>query len=217
MANFLQVVLVFVLSIASLVIYFIDSSTETVESCDQWSESPTQQLDLAFNVFFMIYFFIRFIAASEKLFFLVEIFSLVDYFTIPPSFVAIYLNRNWLGLRFTRALRLMTIPDVLQYLNILKTSNSIRLCQLVSTLISVWFTGAGFVHLVENSGDPFADFSNGQNLTYWECVYFTLVTMSTVGYGDVKCQTTIGRLFMVFFILGALVRGTNEMFHYLIT
>jgi len=42
----------------------------------------------------------------------------------------------------------MTIPDVLQYLNVLKTSNSIRLCQLVSTLISVWFTGAGFVHLV---------------------------------------------------------------------
>jgi len=44
----------------------------------------------------------------------------------------------------------MTIPDVLQYLNILKTSNSIRLCQLVSTLISVWFTGAGFVHLVSS-------------------------------------------------------------------
>lgn len=52
------------------------------------------------------------------------------------------------GLRFTRVLRLMTIPDVLQYLNILKTSNSIRLCQLVSTLISIWFTAAGFVHLV---------------------------------------------------------------------
>lgn len=52
------------------------------------------------------------------------------------------------GLRFSRALRLMTIPDVLQYLNVLKTSNSIRLCQLVSTLISVWFTGAGFIHLV---------------------------------------------------------------------
>ena len=189
------------------------------------------------------------------------------------------------GLRFTRALRLMTIPDVLQYLNILKTSNSIRssclcvctclfllcscfhfcslstattssfrLCQLVSTLVSVWFTGAGFVHLVgktliflqytthattrhttlhqttphhttphhttphhtaphhttphhitphhttphhttphqttpttphptiqvENSGDPFANFENSQNLTYWECVYFTLVHSITI-------------------------------------
>jgi len=41
--------------------------------------------------------------------------------------------------------------------------------------------------------------------TYWECVYFTLVTMSTVGYGDIACETPIGRFFMVFFILGALV------------
>jgi len=41
--------------------------------------------------------FVQFIAASEKLLFLVELYSLVDYFTIPPSFVAVYLNRNWLG------------------------------------------------------------------------------------------------------------------------
>jgi len=40
---------------------------------------------------------VQFIAAPEKLSFLIELFSLVDYFTIPPSFVAIYLNRNWLG------------------------------------------------------------------------------------------------------------------------
>ncbi|ESO01730.1 hypothetical protein HELRODRAFT_112655 [Helobdella robusta] len=198
------VVIVFLMSIASLIIYFIDSSTEAVESCEKWSTSTTQQVDLIFNIFFMFYFFIRFLAAQDKLSFLFEIFSLVDYFTIPPSFVAIYLNRNWLGLRFTRALRLMTIPDVLQYLNVLKTSNSIRLCQLVSTLISVWFTGAGFVHLVENSGDPFTGFTNIHAMSYWECVYFTLVTMSTVGYGDTYCHTTLGRIFMVFFILGAL-------------
>jgi len=37
------------------------------------------------------------VAAADKLWFLVEIYSFVDYFTIPPSFVAIYLNRNWLG------------------------------------------------------------------------------------------------------------------------
>ena len=41
---------------------------------------------------------LQFVAAPEKLSFLVEIYSLVDYFTIPPSFVAIYLNRNWLGM-----------------------------------------------------------------------------------------------------------------------
>jgi len=48
--------------------------------------------------------YVQFIAAPEKLSFLIELFSLVDYFTIPPSFVAIYLNRNWLGqFRFSLA------------------------------------------------------------------------------------------------------------------
>ncbi|XP_026824553.1 calcium-activated potassium channel slowpoke isoform X37 [Ooceraea biroi] len=194
------VVLVFILSIASLIIYFIDASSEEVERCQKWSNNITQQIDLAFNIFFMVYFFIRFIAASDKLWFMLEMYSFVDYFTIPPSFVSIYLDRTWIGLRFLRALRLMTVPDILQYLNILKTSSSIRLAQLVSIFISVWLTAAGIIHLLENSGDPF-EFVNPQQLSYWTCVYFLIVTMSTVGYGDVYCQTVLGRTFLVFFLL----------------
>ncbi|XP_046741028.1 calcium-activated potassium channel slowpoke isoform X43 [Diprion similis] len=194
------VVLVFILSIASLIIYFIDASNEEVERCQKWSNNTTQQIDLAFNIFFMVYFFIRFIAASDKLWFMLEMYSFVDYFTIPPSFVSIYLDRTWIGLRFLRALRLMTVPDILQYLNILKTSSSIRLAQLVSIFISVWLTAAGIIHLLENSGDPF-EFTNPQQLSYWTCVYFLIVTMSTVGYGDVYCQTVLGRTFLVFFLL----------------
>lgn len=104
---------------------------------------------------------------------MLEMYSFVDYFTIPPSFVSIYLDRTWIGmflsqilfvpylldakplfifpgLRFLRALRLMTVPDILQYLNILKTSSSIRLAQLVSIFISVWLTAAGIIHLVSS-------------------------------------------------------------------
>ncbi|EDS25827.1 calcium-activated potassium channel alpha chain [Culex quinquefasciatus] len=194
------VVLVFILSIASLIIYFIDASSEEVERCQKWSNNITQQIDLAFNIFFMVYFFIRFIAASDKLWFMLEMYSFVDYFTIPPSFVSIYLDRTWIGLRFLRALRLMTVPDILQYLNILKTSSSIRLAQLVSIFISVWLTAAGIIHLLENSGDPL-EFNNPQQLSYWTCVYFLIVTMSTVGYGDVYCETVLGRTFLVFFLL----------------
>ncbi|XP_055321924.1 calcium-activated potassium channel slowpoke isoform X21 [Sitodiplosis mosellana] len=194
------VVLVFILSIASLIIYFVDASNKYVEMCVRFSDNITQQIDLAFNIFFMVYFFIRFIAASDKLWFMLEMYSFVDYFTIPPSFVSIYLQRTWIGLRFLRALRLMTVPDILQYLNVLKTSSSIRLAQLVSIFISVWLTAAGIIHLLENSGDPLT-FDNSQPLSYWTCVYFLIVTMSTVGYGDVYCETVLGRTFLVFFLL----------------
>ncbi|XP_052834501.1 calcium-activated potassium channel subunit alpha-1 isoform X2 [Octopus bimaculoides] len=197
--------LVFLLSIASLIIYFIDASDgQDVESCRPWALSTTQQVDLAFNVFFMIYFFIRFVAANDKLWFWLELFSFVDYFTIPPSFVAIYLDRNWLGLRSLRALRLVSIPDILQYLNILKTSTMIRLTQLVAFFVSMWLAGAGFLHLIENSGDPFLDFKNPNSMTYWECLYFLLVTMSTVGFGDIYAKTVLGRIFIVLFILCSL-------------
>ncbi|KPU79483.1 uncharacterized protein Dana_GF17221, isoform G [Drosophila ananassae] len=204
------VVLVFILSIASLIIYFVDASSEEVERCQKWSNNITQQIDLAFNIFFMVYFFIRFIAASDKLWFMLEMYSFVDYFTIPPSFVSIYLDRTWIGLRFLRALRLMTVPDILQYLNVLKTSSSIRLAQLVSIFISVWLTAAGIIHLLENSGDPL-DFNNAHRLSYWTCVYFLIVTMSTVGYGDVYCETVLGRTFLVFFLLVGLAMFASSI------
>lgn len=198
------VVFVFFLSVASLIIYFIDAYTEGVESCTPWSESTTQQVDLAFNVFFMLYFCIRFVAAQHKLWFLLELYSWVDYFTITPSFVSIYLNRNWLGLRFLRALRLMNLPDILQYLNILHTNKEIRLANLVALFVSIWLSAAGLIHLVENSGDPWENFSNIHKLTYGESVYFILVTFATVGYGDIAAKTALGRLFMIFLIMTGL-------------
>jgi potassium large conductance calcium-activated channel subfamily M alpha protein 1 len=48
------------------------------------------------------------------------------------------------------------------------------------------------------------DFVNSHRISYPDCVYFLLVTMSTVGYGDIYCTTVLGRGFMVFFILGGL-------------
>ena len=36
-------------------------------------------------------------AASDKLMFWLEINSIVDFFTVPPVFVSVYLNRTWLG------------------------------------------------------------------------------------------------------------------------
>lgn len=99
---------------------------------------------------------------------MLELYSFVDYFTIPPSFVSIYVDRTWIGLRFLRALRLMSFPDILQYLNVLKTSSSIRLAQLVSIVVSVWLTAAGLIHLV----CYFFSNPNQNELLFSQCIFF---------------------------------------------
>ena len=52
---------------------------------------------------------------------------------------------------------------------------------------------------LENSGD-FPKFDNIHELSFGECLYFLMVTMSTVGYGDIVCDTKIGRVFQLLFL-----------------
>ncbi|RWS12446.1 calcium-activated potassium channel slowpoke-like isoform X10 [Dinothrombium tinctorium] len=161
--------------------------------------------DLVWNIFPRYPYFI---ASSDKLFYLFELYSIVDFLTIPHAYLAFFYERNWLGFRFLRAVRIMSIADILQHFSIVRTSTSVRLVQLSAIIISVWLTAAGFIHLFENSGDPL-EFENIHSITYFECIYFLIVTMSTVGYGDIFCETTLGRVFIVLFILVALVVFTS--------
>ena len=203
-------------------------------------------------------------AATDKLHFMFEIGSFVDYFTIPPMFVSIFLDRTWIGkinlqlvniaswcrpslpespafnvhpghLAVSQCPQVINLHQVFK-VTVWKTIKSTKtlpdwpsslLCSsrcglpqlgLVGTTLfdintvfnittlydtpicegnqTIHLQNSFPVHLLENSGDP-PDFDNGQTLTYWDCVYFLMVTMSTVGYGDIYCMTTLGRAFQV--------------------
>ena len=43
------------------------------------------------------------------------------------------------------------------------------------------------------------------------CVYFVVISISTVGYGDVVCVTDLGRMLMIFVVIGALVQVPAEL------
>uniref|UniRef100_A0A8B9YD28 Potassium channel subfamily U member 1 n=1 Tax=Bos mutus grunniens TaxID=30521 RepID=A0A8B9YD28_BOSMU len=179
-----------------------------VRSCSSYKDR-TIPIDLTFNAFFSFYFGLRFLAADDKVKFWLEMNSIVDIFTIPPTFISYYLKSNWLGLRFLRALRLLELPQILQILRAISTSNSVKFCKLLSIVLSIWFTAAGFIHLVENSGDPWLQGRNSQTISFFESIYLIMATMSTVGFGDVVPKTYLGRIFIIVFTLGSLVLFAN--------
>ena len=133
---------VFVISICSQLTYFYDAQQSLVEKCVfeypgtlkvhlnhllGYNFQFHSQFDFILNVLFMSYFFMRFIAANDKLVFMFQLYTMIDFFTIPPSFVSLILGRVWIGLRCLRIMRLNSFPEILQYLNILETARSIRL------------------------------------------------------------------------------------------
>ncbi|VDL97305.1 unnamed protein product [Schistocephalus solidus] len=195
------------LSLASFGIFVAEATMwpNEIEKCGHKGRK-LRAVDFSFNLFFLLHFSARFAAAENKLMFWIDWFSILDYCTVPPTIVAFVLQRSWMGLRFVRIFRLFNLAEVLHNLNVIKSVSSLRLCQISSFFFAVWLSGAGMVYVLENTGDPFGEdpYGNAVTLSYTDCLYFTLVTMSTVGYGDITPATLLGRLFVNIFILFAL-------------
>lgn len=105
----------------------------------------------------------------------------VNKIQIVFSFIYFFEKKTYqLGFRFLRAIRIMNTPDILQYMGLIERPRTIRLVQLASRFIAVWFAAAGAVHLAENSGDFFCNFENAQEIDVFNAIYFMIVTMTTV-------------------------------------
>jgi hypothetical protein len=70
---------------------------------------------------------LQFVAATDKLQFMFEIGSFVDYFTIPPMFVSIFLDRTWIG---GRPLLLMLMKSACCYGDANAVSMAMSACYL---------------------------------------------------------------------------------------
>eukprot|EP00111_Clytia_hemisphaerica_P000002 TCONS_00000002-protein len=196
------VVLSFVFNLAECALYITETGYP-IEHCLDLSDQTLWRVEICLNAFFIFHFLIRFIAANDKLsFWAMEPLTYVDIVTVPAVFVAVYLGRNWLGLRFLRVIYLINLADILQFLNVLHTGSSLEMAQMIGNFLALTLASAGIVHLLENTGDPWEpiNYTNKQKLNYFECLYFLFVTMSTVGYGDIYCHTYLGRLFNIGFI-----------------
>ena len=130
--------------------------------------------------------------------------AIVDALTFLTPFLSLIFGCDWLGLRFLRFLLIIDVPPILILFQIITKSENAGLVNVLFRFVSVWLTASGLIHLLEISGDPWTNFSNHQDKSYLEFVYFSMTTMTTVGYGDITPVTAFGRAFVTLFMVSGL-------------
>jgi len=61
---------------------------------------------------------------------------------------------------------------------------------------------------LETNGDAWKNYPIAAPLSvvyFWDYFYFVLVMMTTIGFGDISPETTLGKLFLVVYVLLCLV------------
>ena len=70
---------------------------------------------------------------------------------------------------------------------------------MIFTFITIIFIWAGFINYAETG------LENTRIETFWDAVYFAIVTLSTVGFGDITPSSDLGRLFTALMICSGVI------------
>lgn len=181
---FIQVLIL--LSIASF-------SVETIPDLDSKTIYFLEKFELVCIVVFTLEYLIRFYIAKSKTGFAFSFYGLIDLLAILPFYLALGFDLR--SARILRFLRLFRIIKLIRYNKAIRRfQNAFIMIKQELIMFSVvslilFYLSAVGIYYFENSVQPEA-FSSIFSSLWW-----SVVTLTTVGYGDVIPITIGGRIF----------------------
>lgn len=167
---------------------------ETYPISDQL-RSLLDQIDFIILILFAVEYSLRLICIQNKLKFITSLYSIIDLIAILPFFLGIFNTSFFRLLRWFRILRLIRFIETKPFLGRITSEDGAILARILFTLFIIIFIYSGLIYQVEHPVNPQV-FS-----TFLDAVYFSIVTMTTVGFGDVTPSSEMGRLLTLLMIL----------------
>jgi voltage-gated potassium channel len=187
------------LFIQSLIILSLFTfSFETLPNLSDAARSALRVFEVATVAIFTIEYVSRIIVAERKLRFIVSFYGLVDLLAILPFYVASGLDLR--SIRVVRLLRLFRIFKLVRYSKAIQRFHLAfhiareELVLFFSVAAILLYVSAVGIYYFERQTQP-ESFASIFHSLWW-----AIVTLTTVGYGDVYPITLGGRIF-TFFVL----------------
>ncbi|MHC4947044.1 MAG: ion transporter [Planctomycetota bacterium] len=169
-------------------------SLESVEDIDRRVPGLFDALEWGFTILFTIEYVLRLACVRKPWRYALSFFGIVDLLAVVPTYLSLFFPGSE-TLIVVRALRLLRVFRIFKLGRFLREAKSLRLALyasrakvtvfLCTVVIVVVIMGAA-MHLVEGPAHGFTSIP--------QSMYWAIVTMTTVGYGDVAPETPLGKL-----------------------
>jgi len=137
-------------------------------------------------VFFTIEYVLRFYVAEEKIKHTLSIYSLIDLVVILP-FVFGFIELGFLRIfRVFRILRLIRFMKSKYLFGRLTHEEEYIGANLLFTIFAIIFVSSGMMYQIESSINPSIN-------TFFDATYYMVISLTTVGFGDIIPVSTGGR------------------------
>jgi len=148
---------------------------------------------------FSVEYLLRFWVAEKKVKHFFDLYSLVDLIAILPLYLGLT------GLGFMRVFRVFRILRLLRFIKRrylfarIKSADAYIIVKIVFTLFAIIFVSSGLIFFIEHEVNP------ERFGTYFDAVYYSIVTLTTVGFGDITPVSNLGRLVTIGMIISGVI------------
>lgn len=183
---------------ALILLSIITFSVETIPDLKPQTRTILQSIELISVLVFTAEYLLRIYVADSKPKFIFSFFGIIDFLAILPFYLSFGVDlRSLRALRFLRLFRVLKLVRYNKAMNhftkAIKTAKEEILLFIFITLILIYFSAVG-IYYFENQAQP-EHFSS-----IFDSLWWAIITLTTVGYGDVYPITVGGKVF-TFFIL----------------
>lgn len=183
--------------VLNILLMIVDSFT-VVREGPLWVRIVMELLEWGFTLLFTLEYYLRIYSHPRPVNYVVSMFGVIDFFSIFPAYLSLFFPaaHTLTVLRLLRTLRIFRIFKMRRFLlesrrliNALRRSAVRVLIFMMFVFIVSIILGAVMYAVELDSNDQITSIPQG--------IYWAVVTLTTVGYGDIAPVTPFGRLISV--------------------